>query len=182
MARHPCQLLYPSRERIYAHLETFSKYPFVYKALSTTAQPCHSELQYLISQYRPPMSIFTENRSPFSSEDLARCVQKQQIDHITSLPHILLLYPYWTPHAITPWNSTQPDPGTPRLAPSAYLPRSSVQLPHVKEEPAKGVLWESAQCMPPTRAHPQPGSTLPLAWWTKCIHPRHYHHAIINPS
>ena len=45
----------------------------------------------------------------------------------------------------------------------------------------KGVLQEITQCLPPSKAHPKPRSTLPLTQQTKHIHPRHCHHVLINP-
>ena len=58
--------------------DTFSKYPFVYKVTSKSAQSLCLHLVELISQYGPPMSLSTDNGPPFTSDELA---------HHTSSPH-----------------------------------------------------------------------------------------------
>ena len=41
----------------------------------------------LISQYGAPSLLFTDNRQPFASEELANFLQCHQIKHFTSAPH-----------------------------------------------------------------------------------------------
>ena len=65
----------------------FSLYPFMYQTSSKVADPIIQKLQNLISQDGPPRRLFTDNRPPFSSEDLAKFLLSQCIGHITSLPH-----------------------------------------------------------------------------------------------
>ena len=66
--------------------DTFSKYPFAFKVTSKTVQSFTQTFKDLISQYRAPKHIFTNNRPPFSSEELTNFMHKHQTDHITSLP------------------------------------------------------------------------------------------------
>ena len=79
---------------------TYSKYPFIYKASSKTAQSLTQKLQDLILQYRPP-SIYSLTTGPPSPEDLTRFMQKQQITtshhHLSILDSIALLRGKWRP-------------------------------------------------------------------------------------
>ena len=65
----------------------FSKHPSMYQTSSKAADPILQKLQNLISQYGPPKRLFTDNEPPFSSEDLAKFLSSQNINHITSSPH-----------------------------------------------------------------------------------------------
>ena len=56
--------------------DTCSKYLFVYRASSKTAQSITQKLPDLILQYGLPKHMFTDNRPPFSSENLARFMQR----------------------------------------------------------------------------------------------------------
>ena len=48
----------------------FSKYPFVYKVSSKSAQSLRAYQLELISQYGPPVSLSTDNGPPFASDEL----------------------------------------------------------------------------------------------------------------
>ena len=50
-----------------------------------------NRIEQLISQYGYPFSLSTDNGPPFSSENFAKFLAKNKIDHITSSPH----YPKW---------------------------------------------------------------------------------------
>ena len=67
--------------------DTFSKYPFLYKISSKAPEPITQRIKSLISQHGPPKMLPTDNGPPFSSEALAKFMQKEHIDHITSSPH-----------------------------------------------------------------------------------------------
>ena len=64
-----------------------SKYPFVYKVMSKSAQSLCTHLLELISQYGPPMSLSTDNGPPFASDELAEFLMHHCIAHDTSSPH-----------------------------------------------------------------------------------------------
>ena len=64
-----------------------SKYPFLYKVSTKSAQSLYMHLQELISQYGPPCLIYTNNGLPFASEELTQLLQHNHIDHVTSSPH-----------------------------------------------------------------------------------------------
>ena len=65
----------------------FSKYSFIYKVSTKSAQSLCVHLHKLISQYRPPSLLFTDNGPPFASSELAQFLQCHHIDHITSFLH-----------------------------------------------------------------------------------------------
>ena len=67
--------------------DTFSKYPFVYKVTSKSAQSLCLHLLELILQYKPPMSLSTDNGPPFASDELAEFLTHHHIAHHTSSPH-----------------------------------------------------------------------------------------------
>ena len=50
----------------------FSKYPFLYKVSTKSAQSLYVCLLELICQYGPPSLLFTDNRQPFASEELTQ--------------------------------------------------------------------------------------------------------------
>ena len=64
-----------------------SKYPFIYKVSTKSAQSLCVHLHELISQYGPPSLLFTDNSPPFASHKLTQFLQCYNIDHITSSPH-----------------------------------------------------------------------------------------------
>ena len=66
---------------------TFSKYPFAYKVTAKSAHSLCLHLLELISQYGPPMSLFTDNGPPFASDELAEFLTHHCIAHHTSSPH-----------------------------------------------------------------------------------------------
>ena len=65
----------------------FSKYPFVYKVMSKSAQSLCMPLLELILQYGPPMSLSTDNGPPFASDELAEFLMCHCIANHTSSPH-----------------------------------------------------------------------------------------------
>ena len=65
----------------------FSKYPFVFKVMSKSAQSLCMQLLELILQYGPPMSLSTDNGPPFASDELAEFLMHHCITHHTSSPH-----------------------------------------------------------------------------------------------
>ena len=65
----------------------FSKYPFVFKVMSKSAQSLRTHLLELISQYGPPMSLSTDNGPPSASNELAEFLMCHCIAHHTSFPH-----------------------------------------------------------------------------------------------
>ena len=65
----------------------FNKCPFLYKVPTKSAQSLHMHLKELISQYRLPCLIYTNNGPPFVSNELTQFLQYNHIDHITSSPH-----------------------------------------------------------------------------------------------
>ena len=69
--------------------DTFSKFPYIYKTSSKTTDFIIQKLQQLISQYRLPKRLLSDNRPPFSLETLAKFLSSQHIDDITSS----VLYP-----------------------------------------------------------------------------------------
>ena len=50
----------------------FSKYPFLYKVSTKSAQSLCACLLELISQYGPPSLLFMDNGQPFASEELTQ--------------------------------------------------------------------------------------------------------------
>ena len=68
-------------------VDTFCKYPFLYKVSSKAAEPVTLKIKSLISQYGPPRRLSTDNGPPFSSETFAKFMQQQHIEHITSSPY-----------------------------------------------------------------------------------------------
>ena len=67
--------------------DLFSKYPFIYKVSTKSGQSLCVHLHELISQYRPPSQLYTDNVPPFTSDELIQFLQYHYIDHITSSPH-----------------------------------------------------------------------------------------------
>ena len=65
----------------------FSKYPFLYKVTTMSAQSLCMHLLELISQYGPLSLLSMDNGQPFLSEELAQFLQCHQIEHSTSSPH-----------------------------------------------------------------------------------------------
>ena len=65
----------------------FSKYPFMYKVTSKSAQSLCTCLLELISQYGPPMSLSPDNGPAFTSDELAEFLMHYHIAHHTSSPH-----------------------------------------------------------------------------------------------
>ena len=65
----------------------FSKFPFIFKVTTKTADMVISRLEQLISQYGYSFSLSTDNGPPFSSVTFAKFLTKNKIDHITSLLH-----------------------------------------------------------------------------------------------
>ena len=65
----------------------FSKYPFVFKVMSKSAQSLCTHLLELILQYGPPMSLSTDNGPPFASDELPEFLMHHHITHHTSSPH-----------------------------------------------------------------------------------------------
>ena len=68
--------------------DLFSKYPFLYKFISKSAHSVSQCLQVLLSQYRLPSLIYTDNGPPFTSDELSKFLQHNYIDYITSSPHL----------------------------------------------------------------------------------------------
>ena len=64
----------------------FSKYPFLYKVSTKSAKSLCMYLQELISWYRPPCLLYTDNGPPFASEELAQFLQCNHIGHVISSP------------------------------------------------------------------------------------------------
>ena len=67
--------------------DLFSKYPFLYKLSTKSAQSLSMCMQELISQYGPPCMLYTDNGPLFASDELVQFLQCHHIDHITSSPH-----------------------------------------------------------------------------------------------
>ena len=65
----------------------FSKYPFLYKVSTKSAQSLCVCLLELISQYRPPSLLSMDNGPPFASEELTQFLEPNHIEHATSFPH-----------------------------------------------------------------------------------------------
>ena len=68
--------------------DAFSKYPFAYKTTTKSAQSLCAHLLELISQYRPPSMLYTNNGPPFTSEELTEFLMCQCIKHSISSPHL----------------------------------------------------------------------------------------------
>ena len=66
--------------------DTFSKYPFIYKVTTKSAQSLCTCLLEVISQNGPPMSLSTHNGPPFASDELAEFLMCHHIAHHTSSP------------------------------------------------------------------------------------------------
>ena len=64
----------------------FSKYPFVHKVMSKSAQSLCTHLLELISQYGPLMSLSTDNGPPFASDELTEFLMCHPIACHTSSP------------------------------------------------------------------------------------------------
>ena len=67
--------------------DAFSKYPFVFKVNSKSAQSLCTCLLELTSQYGPPSTLSTDNGPPFSSEELTEFLMHHHIEHSTFSPH-----------------------------------------------------------------------------------------------
>ena len=67
--------------------DMWSKYPFVFKVMSKSAQSLCMCLLELILQYGPPMSLSTDNGPPFAPDELAEFLTSHCITHHTSSPH-----------------------------------------------------------------------------------------------
>ena len=65
----------------------FSKYPFLYKVSTKSAQSLSMHLQELISQYRLPCILYTDTGPLFAYDELLQFCQPHRIDHITSFLH-----------------------------------------------------------------------------------------------
>ena len=65
--------------------DLFSKYPSSIK--SPQSQPFPTSKQELITQYRPPSIIYTDNGPPFTSEEFEKFLHCQYIEHITFSPY-----------------------------------------------------------------------------------------------
>ena len=65
----------------------FSKYPFIYKVTSKSAQSLCTCLLELISQYGPPALLSTDSGPQFASDELAQFLTCHCIEHHTSSPH-----------------------------------------------------------------------------------------------
>ena len=68
--------------------DAFSKYPFVYKVTSKSAQSHCTCLLELTSQYGPPMSLSTDNGPPFALDERAEFLMHHCIAHHTSSQHL----------------------------------------------------------------------------------------------
>ena len=71
----------------YLICNAFSKYPFVYKATSKSAQSLCTHLLELISQYGPRTSLSTDSGLPLASDELTEFLTCNHIGHHTSSPH-----------------------------------------------------------------------------------------------
>ena len=67
--------------------DTFSKYPFIFRMTTKTADMVIQKFTQLFSQYGNPKSLTTNNGPPFSSESFAQFMSNQRVGHITSSPH-----------------------------------------------------------------------------------------------
>ena len=65
----------------------FSKYPFLYKVTTKSAQSLCACLLELISQYGPLSLLSMDNGQPFASEELAQFLLCHHIEHSTSSLH-----------------------------------------------------------------------------------------------
>ena len=65
----------------------FTKYPFLFRVSTKSAQSLCACLQELMSQYKPPHLLFTDNGLPFISKELAQFLQCNNIGYFTSSPH-----------------------------------------------------------------------------------------------
>ena len=52
--------------------DLFSKYPFIYKVTTKSAQLLCAHLHELIFQYGPPSLLYTDNGPPFASNELTQ--------------------------------------------------------------------------------------------------------------
>ena len=66
--------------------DAFSKYPFVYKVSTKSAQSLCVCLLELISQYGPPSLLSTDNELPFASDELMEFLMCHHIEHHTLIP------------------------------------------------------------------------------------------------
>ena len=76
----------PTRVEDLLVCDLFSKYPFIYKVSTKSAQSLCMCLQELISQCRPPALLYMDNGPPFASDEFAQFLQRHHIDHVTSSP------------------------------------------------------------------------------------------------
>ena len=67
-------------------VDTFSKYPFIFKTHSKTTDSIINCLQDLFSQFGMPKHFFLDNGPPFSSDPFSQFLSSHAIDHITSSP------------------------------------------------------------------------------------------------
>ena len=67
--------------------DLFSKYPCLYKVKSKSGLSLSQMLQELITQYRPPNTIYTNNGPPLAPNEFEQFLQFQHITHITFSPH-----------------------------------------------------------------------------------------------
>ena len=67
--------------------DVFSKYPFLYKVTTKSAQSLCACLLELISQYGPLSLLSKDNGLPFASEKLTQFLLLHHIEQSTSSPH-----------------------------------------------------------------------------------------------
>ena len=65
----------------------FSKYPFIFKVNTKSAQSLCACLLELISQYGSPSMLSVNNGPPLASEELTEFLMHHQIEHYTPSPH-----------------------------------------------------------------------------------------------
>ena len=68
--------------------DVFSKYPFLYKVTTKSAQSLCAHLLELISQYVLVSLLSMDNGQPFVSEELAQFLLHHHKEHSTSSPHL----------------------------------------------------------------------------------------------
>ena len=66
--------------------DTFSMYPFLYKVATKSTQSLCACLLEMISQYRPPSLLSTDNGQPFLSKELTPFLLHHHIEYSTSSP------------------------------------------------------------------------------------------------
>ena len=67
--------------------DLFSKYPFLYKVSTKSAQSLCACLPELISQCGPPSLLSMDNGQPFASEELTQFLQCHHIEHSAASLH-----------------------------------------------------------------------------------------------